>query len=193
MPGFEELLPDSSSDTDCGQESGRGLNRRHRRLLRMVRKRRSESVPTSEDDGTPGPGESSGSDSDQHSCRHGKSSKKQGFQEKMRGSTYVHTATASRKYCPCLPHCCTQDSAVNTQEVQQAFSCISSLLDSNPRIAPEVRVQEHCCCAGDNFYYECMAVRIIQRCQVPRDSEEAAYAQVRITEVVKDHTIQRQV
>ena len=42
MPRFEELLSDSSSDTDSGQESGRGLNRRYRRLLRMVRKRQSE-------------------------------------------------------------------------------------------------------------------------------------------------------
>ena len=38
-----------------------------------------------------------------------------------------------------------------------------------------------------------MAVGKIQRCQVPRDSEEAAYPQVRTTEVVKDHTIQLQV
>ena len=193
MPEFEELLPDSSSDIDSGQESGRGLNRRHLRLLRMVRKRRSESVPTSENEGTPGPGGLSGSDSDQHSCCHAKSSKKQGFHEKMSGSTYVHTDTASRKYGPCLQDCCTQDSAVNKQEVQQAFSCMSSLLDSNPRTAHEVRVQKLCCCAGDDFCYRCMAVSKIQRCQVPRDSEEAAYPKVRTTEVVKDHTIQLQV
>ena len=193
MPAFEESLPDLSSDTDSEQESERGLNRRHRRLLRMVRKRRSESVPTSEDEAPPGPGQSSGSEADQHSCHHGKCSRTQGFQEKMRGSTYVHTDTASRKYCPYLQECCNQDSAVNTQEVQQAFSCISSLLDSNPSIAQEVRVQKHCCSADDNFCYRCMAVSRIQRCQVPRDSEEAAYAQVRTTEVVKEHTMQLQV
>ena len=38
-----------------------------------------------------------------------------------------------------------------------------------------------------------MAVSKIQRCQVPRDSEEAAYPWVRTTEVVKDHTTQLQV
>ena len=38
-----------------------------------------------------------------------------------------------------------------------------------------------------------MAVSRIQRCQVPRDSEEAAYPQVRTTEVVKDHSVQLQV
>ena len=193
MRGFEELLPNSSSDTDSGQESERGLNRCRPRLLRMVCKRRSESVPTSEDEGTTSPGESSGSNSDQHPSGHGTCSKKQGFQEKMCWSTYVHTDTASRKYCPCLPDCCTQDSAVNTQEVQQAFTCNLSLLDSNLRIAHEVRVQKHGCCAGDSFCYGCMAVNKIQHCQVPRESEEAAYPQVQTTKVVKDHTIQLQV
>ena len=111
----------------------------------------------------------------------------------MRGSTYVHRNTASRKYCPCLQDCCTQESAVNTHEVQQEFSCISSLLDSNLRMAHEVRVQKHCCCAGDDFCYRCTAVSKMQRCQVPEDSEEAACPQVRTTEVVKDHTIHLQV
>ena len=150
-------------------------------------------MPTSEDRGTPGPGESSGYDSGRHSCCHGKSSKKQGFQEKMPGSTYVHRETASRKYCPCLHDCCTQDSAVNTQEVQRAFFCILSPFDSNPRIAHEVRVQKYCCCAREDVWYRCMAVSKIQRCQVPGDSKEAAYPQVQTTEVVKAHTIQLQV
>ena len=105
----------------------------------------------------------------------------------MRGSTYMHTDTASRNYCPCLRNCCTKDSAVNTQEVQQAFSCILSLLESNPRIAHEVRVPKHCCCAADDFCYRCIAVSKMKRCQVRRDWEEAAYPQVRTTEVVKDH------
>ena len=67
------------------------------------------------------------------------------------------------------------------------------LLDSNPRIAHGVRVQKHCCCAGDNFCHRCMAVSKLQRCQVTRDSEEAAYPHVRTTEVVKDQTMQLQV
>ena len=103
----------------------------------------------------------------------------------MHTSTYVHTDTASRKRCPCLQYCCIQDSAVDTQEVQQAFSCISSLSDSYPRIAHDVGVQNHCCCAGYNVFSRCMALCKIQCCQVPRD--------VRTTEVVKDHAMQLQV
>ena len=68
---------------------------------------------TSEDKGTLGPGESSGSDSEEHFCCQRKSSRIQGFQKKMRGATYVHTDTASRTYCPYLQDCCTQDSVVN--------------------------------------------------------------------------------
>ena len=107
----------------------------------------------------------------------------------MHGSTYVHTDRAYRKSSSRLQEYCTHDSSVKTQEVQQAFSCISSLLDANLRIAHGLRVQTRCCCAGGNVCYRRMAVSKIQCCQVARDSEEAAYQQVRTTEVVMDHTV----
>ena len=133
MPSAEDLVSEvcstSVSDSqDMDEPRGTGLNRRYRRLLRIMRRKKTKQQVSS-DEQSPGPGNSSESEFESSSRHQPPTSIGHGCREVPRGEIHVSQEVAQNRCCEGTHECGARYHQHSLQEDRQAYQTVSTLLD----------------------------------------------------------------